>query len=715
MGKNVVIFLIAFFFQCASAQYLGPAYLELTDNPSAEDLSFLKKELQTARVVMLGEKTHADGNVYEMKIKILKYLQSEMGFNTVAFESGTYDLWQAQKNIIAGQSVEKALASSLYPIWSKSEQFSEFTDFFEQHKSVMKLYGFDSQISGELGEKKLVGGLYEYCRRKKIRLDLRQEDLELLVESMAISGIYDGGDISYDAYRKAMLNVASHMASLPETEENFYWVQIIKSLLATAQGYRNDSYTVSSFYTTVDDNTRDRQMSENLLEYIRMHPDEKIVCWGANQHFVNSMASVSTPVLKDFVPMGTFVKSALGNKVYSLAAVTASDSIYLENSWRATPIEIGSFEHQLKVTGKKHLFVSSSQEKMSVPIMSRLFSPQTFVSARLDQLHDGYLFFSSVTPSVTVEQQYGDAVQILKKEQEQQPENKANGSRGAGINLDEVIVYSRKSVNQIVQSAIRGIDRNYPRTPFSSSGSTVIEMQVADTVRLNMGIVFSQYDFSYSANIRSSKSIEWIDYSVKNGYEPKNLREFHSLIYNNPIQYAPFLDIKKSKKFAFELEKICQYSGKEAYVISFSTPKKHSTFTRRMFESDYRGLIYIDKEDFAVLKTIEIWEIEKFPDEFAQGFSFSGSLTKFDRKDFDREKIETEFTRIGKLYYIAGSEIVIEGKIGDEKKMREEEGFTMKIKSVWSDFNTENAKEITNKQEKHLFDKIKQQEKLRAP
>jgi len=42
--------------------------------------------------------------------------------------------------------------------------------------------------------------------------------------------------------------------------------------------------------------------------------------------------------------MGSYIKEELKNKVYSLATVTAEDSIYLQNKWHKTPIKKHSFE-----------------------------------------------------------------------------------------------------------------------------------------------------------------------------------------------------------------------------------------------------------------------------------------------------------------------------------------------------------------------------------
>src|SRR5690606_30818347 len=96
----------------------------------------------------LGEDSHQDGNVFEMKTKIVEFLYKEMGFKTVAFESGIYDLWIAQKMIRDGYDVNKTFSNALFSIWGKRKEFQSFIDFYDKNKSDLKLFGFDYQITG---------------------------------------------------------------------------------------------------------------------------------------------------------------------------------------------------------------------------------------------------------------------------------------------------------------------------------------------------------------------------------------------------------------------------------------------------------------------------------------------------------------------------------------------------------------------------------------
>lgn len=709
--KRIIVFISILFSLIGNAQNFNPKTIVLPDNPSVDDFSFLKEEIKDAQVVMLGEKTHFDGNVFEMKTKIVQYLHQEMGFNTIAFESGVYDVWKAQKSIRNGGSADQALKKSLFTIWAKRKEFQSFIAFYQHHNTNLKLYGFDNQITGKFGEEELVEDLYAYCRQNDLKLKLNKEDFGLLVESMSNSGVFDEGDITYKDYKATLLQLLAGIEKKPKQEEHFYWIQIIKGLLALGEYNFDKEINVSPFYTTSDDNIRDKQMADNLLAYIKSHPDEKIICWGANQHFVNDMSSVNTAVLKEFVPMGAYIKSALKEQVYSLASVTAADSIYLQNKWYKTPVNPASFEYNLKNSKSAHLFVSSHQPEMKKLQLNRLFSPEIFVEARLDLLHDGYLFFNKVTPSTPVDTDvYEPTKKVDFTKKEVQKENKvvlqqaASSSDAKTIALDEVVIYSKKTSYQIIKKAIEGFDKNYPNTPFTSTMYTNIKMNVQDTTRLDLDFVSNQYDFPYTDNYRSTKEMKEIRWNIKKGYEPQNLREFHSLMYNNPIKYAPLLEGRKFKKFIFSLEEIKKYNNKEVYVITFSSPRDHSNFTKRMFLSNYSGTLYINKDDYAIVKITENWEVTKFPEEFRQGLELRGGLAKYTKKEFVRETIETDFTKDNNLYRISHSEITILGKLLDAEN--KSLPFKTTINSFWSDFNSDNPTKISNKDEQHLFGKI---------
>jgi len=704
---NFIFFLSCFY---ATAQDFNPKTLTLPENPTSEDFSFLKEELKNVQVVMLGERTHFDGNVFEMKTEIIKYLHQELGFNTIAFESGVYDVWKAQKNISNGEDTKIAFEKSLFPIWSKTKEFQGFISFFDKNKTELKVIGFDNQITGEYGENQLINDLYDYCNQNQLPLKLNKDDLELLIESITNSGVFDEEDITYENYKSSLTNLLKSIGKKPAAEIHSYWKQIIKNLLSIGENSRFEKEPISStFNTTSDDNIRDRQMADNLLAYIKAHPNEKIICWGANAHFVNDMSSIKTPVLKEHVPMGSYVKKELREKVYSLAAITAADSIYLNKVWSRTPVHPDSFEQFLKNKNKPHLFVSSDQEEMKKTQHNRLSSPIDFIESRLDLLHDGYIFFNHVKQSTFIENEENGKHLAMDSTNSTLEKIDTTGNGETKLEaeeniLDEVVLlsYNKKFTYSVVRRAIENINKNYPVNSFNSQQYTNIDVKVQSERVLNLDLINNQYDRGYNQVDRNSKQLKEVRWNTKSDYIPKSIREFWSLSYNNPIMYARCLNIRKSKKFIFKISEIKSYNNKTVYVVDFSIPRDHFTYTQRSIPSNFSGTLYINKDDFAIVKVIEHWTFMENPDNAT--YDTYGWIEKYTKKEVTTETVETNFEKINDLYYLSSSEIEISGKLYHQDKT----AYPLKIyiSSSWSNFKKENPNRISYKEEQNLFEKI---------
>lgn len=710
--KKALTVLLTLFLIVSNAQNFNPKILTLPENPNIDDFSFLKEELKNTQVVMLGELTHHEGNTFEMKTKIIKYLYQEMGFKTIAFESGVYDVWKAQIDINKGYDTKKAFIKSLFTIWPKKQEFQSFIEFYDKNKSNLKLYGFDSQITGEYGEKELVNDLYAYCKKNHFKLQLKQEDLSLLIESMCVSWLFDEGDISYNQYKSSLTGLLNTIAVKPQNEEHFYWSQTIKNLLSQGESYHfQKDPIISSFYASIEYNIRDKQMANNLLEYVKTHPNEKIICWGANVHFANDMSSISVPVIKDFVPMGSYIKKELKDKVYSLATLTVSDSIYLNNTWEKTPLNTSSFEYYLKKNNSQNLFLSSNQPEMKKIQLNRLFSPITFTEARLDLLHDGYLYInkSKATTPISYDDNVKSSIpasnnqEVIPSSNPTSTLNPDNDTNTSIIALNEIVIYNKRTPYQIVKKAIDSLNKNYPDTGVSCTMYTNLTTDIENTHCLNLDFTANQYENSYFSMYRSAKQLKEIRWNNKNGYEPQNWREFYGLN-GNPIRHGAFLNKRKFTKLNFTLEKIKKHNNKEVYVISFSSPRNHSNYTGRLYLSNFTGTLLINKDDYAFVKIIENWEVTEFPEDHLQGLNLKGDYKNYTKKEYTTERIETDFIKIDNLYFISHSLIDITGRIMDiENKSLP---FKTTLDSYWSGFNIVNPVKIRFKEEQNLFEKV---------
>lgn len=706
MKKTFTLFLLFFSFVFFSQNTISKSII-LSEPPISNDFSFLKEELKDVQVVMLGEISHFDGNIFEAKTEIIKYLVENMGFNVIAFESGIYDLWKAQNEISRGANCKQVFRNSLFSMWGKRKEFQSFITFFETNKAKLKLFGFDHQITSTDGILNLSNDLFSYSKQINHNIKLNKEDFSLLLESISNSGMFDESDISYLIFSSELNKLKQKVIHQKNSEEKFYWSQIINGLLTLGEDAFTRQNFTSTFNCTSIDNIRDKQMAENLLAYTKQNPEAKIICWGANQHFANNLKSVKAPIIKDFMPMGTYIKTALEDKMYSLAAVTANDSIFLQNKWYHTPIKEYSFEDVLKKQFKNnHVFISAKHIETNNIKENRLFSPIAFIEGELSDFHDGYLYFPKTSLSTIDE--YEDLIHNVTNKKEI-----VNDKKEKYINLDinqkpnetlieEVVVYSKNTPYQILKKAIGSLDKNYPNKGFSSDLKTNILIKVADTTCVDADLLAQQYDLGYvNREFRNTKKVLETKWKVSKNFQTESFKEYHGLMYNSPIQYAPLLKDNKFKKFLLNIEGTTKINNEEVIVIKFSSPRNHSTFTRRVYLSVYSGYIYINKSDNAIVKIIENWEVTDFPISFRDGYVLKNNLSKYTNKEYLNENTITEFVKENNLYFIKSTKNVVTGILYNEANDKTD--YEILTTSNWSNFNILNPKIIKSNNEVLLF------------
>ena len=706
MKKTFTLFLLFFSFVFFSQNTISKSII-LSEPPISNDFSFLKEELKDVQVVMLGEISHFDGNIFEAKTEIIKYLVENMGFNVIAFESGIYDLWKAQNEISRGANCKQVFRNSLFSMWGKRKEFQSFITFFETNKAKLKLFGFDHQITSTDGILNLSNDLFSYSKQINHNIKLNKEDFSLLLESISNSGMFDESDISYLIFSSELNKLKQKVIHQKNSEEKFYWSQIINGLLTLGEDAFTRQNFTSTFNCTSIDNIRDKQMAENLLAYTKQNPEAKIICWGANQHFANNLKSVKAPIIKDFMPMGTYIKTALEDKMYSLAAVTANDSIFLQNKWYHTPIKEYSFEDVLKKQFKNnHVFISAKHIETNNIKENRLFSPIAFIEGELSDFHDGYLYFPKTSLSTIDE--YEDLIHNVTNKKEI-----VNDKKEKYINLDinqkpnetlieEVVVYSKNTPYQILKKAIGSLDKNYPNKGFSSDLKTNILIKVADTTCVDADVLAQQYDLGYvNREFRNTKKVLETKWKVSKNFQTESFKEYHGLMYNSPIQYAPLLKDNKFKKFLLNIEGTTKINNEEVIVIKFSSPRNHSTFTRRVYLSVYSGYIYINKSDNAIVKIIENWEVTDFPISFRDGYVLKNNLSKYTNKEYLNENTITEFVKENNLYFIKSTKNVVTGILYNEANDKTD--YEILTTSNWSNFNILNPKIIKSNNEVLFF------------
>ncbi len=363
----------------------------------------LKDKVKNAQVVMLGEANHGQGNVMSLNIEIIKYLHEELGFNVIAFESGFYDVYKAQKTIEQDGNVEKAFDKSVFPIWTKACEFQELIKYIYNKRGELEIAGFDCQLTGEYSMYESIDDLEDLLSSNNLDYNINFDMLSNAFLSFGERFEFPK-TINYNEFTKELAKVEKRMSVLQDKNRHkdaSIWLQYIKSTKELARDYYNNNpaHIKKEDWIALNSNPRDAQMADNLLFYLNNNPNKKVICWGASSHFANDFSSTNNEELKHFKPMGSYVKQKLGDKLISIANISASGSFGIFKTENNVPkLPISSIEYKLNKKELFYQFVDLENNKTNdVFISSALeFTP---IEAKWNDIYDAFLYVKEINPS----------------------------------------------------------------------------------------------------------------------------------------------------------------------------------------------------------------------------------------------------------------------------------------------------------------------------
>ena len=337
-----------------------------TVSPGAEDFSDLeplKAAIGDARLVMLGEQTHGDGTTFQAKVRLIKFLHRQMGFDVVAFESGLYDCHRVWADIEAGEDAVTAARRGIYSLWSNCREVRplfEYVNRLAAEGQVLEIAGFDCNVTGSNARDRLIADLEAFLGQNNAHV-LNDEDWPLFKEDLhyfLIDREYTPSPQRRTTFFEVLASAGEEMDTLvprphPLLLSPAFWKQVLTSLRQQAHRY----------WLVHDDDTRgnarDAQMAENLL-WLLQNPyrDRKVVVWAATFHLIRNLHEID-PLEPDvsysiWVPMGHHLWQALGDSLYSVG-FTAYRGTYLSVSQNVEveiePSSPGSIEYLMNEAG----------------------------------------------------------------------------------------------------------------------------------------------------------------------------------------------------------------------------------------------------------------------------------------------------------------------------------------------------------------------------
>ena len=383
--------------------------IQSLNSENFDDLHYLDQFVADKSIILLGEEAHGIAEQNRIRVRLIKYLHQVHGFDVIAFESGLYDCYFADRDLLSSGSVD-VLLNALHPFWVTTD-LVDLVDYVKQSysgSSPIHLAGFDFHASG----------LLSLSRPRFFR------EMVSHVDSMLSNGVFEADSIIVQrrARRSFVDNyVAQHYETLyplyqdlvdaisnnREVLESFYSEEVISMALKCAVSVRQ---YIMSRHDPPSYIIRDKQMAENV-KYIKedLFPGKRIIIWAHNGHIQKDIESVAIlPECHYYsgTNMGNYLFKAYGIQLYSIGSLAYRGHI---NYGEVQDIQIEkpeSIEAILYHARKRYCFIDFTQQSEQAGnswIFQKITQKYIHRTGAFDiqyvpkDQYDGILFIDTVT------------------------------------------------------------------------------------------------------------------------------------------------------------------------------------------------------------------------------------------------------------------------------------------------------------------------------
>ena len=120
-----------------------------TSGQGAKDLAPLRHWLHGVKIVGMGEVTHGTKEFFQVKLRILRQLVTEMGFKVLAIEASYSAARLVNDYILKGEGNRSAVLTGLRSVMWDVEEFAEALDWLRAYNhsvadlDKVRFYGLD--------------------------------------------------------------------------------------------------------------------------------------------------------------------------------------------------------------------------------------------------------------------------------------------------------------------------------------------------------------------------------------------------------------------------------------------------------------------------------------------------------------------------------------------------------------------------------------------
>jgi erythromycin esterase len=298
----------------------------LNESEDFSDLAFLEPVLRDKSLVQLGESGHGVEEFSAAKLRLIRYLHEEQGYDVLSFESGMFDCERSQETI-ASATASDSMRTCVFPVWHTTTVRALF-DYVRSTQSSarpLRITGFDVQQSGSrfLERAANTAALFEKVSPQRALevSEIETSYLRLIREVSVAVGPNTPPAVQLRNELPTIRNDYAVMAdellaSIDQITADGEFTE--RDVLIAEQYLRTTPFNADQFDQILEPGrgqcARDEGMALNLIAlHERIYPGEKIIAWAHNVHIRNRSTGFD-PACN----MGRQVHEALDAQLYTL-------------------------------------------------------------------------------------------------------------------------------------------------------------------------------------------------------------------------------------------------------------------------------------------------------------------------------------------------------------------------------------------------------------
>lgn len=358
------------------------------------DLSFLATELRDKRIVLIGEQQHGDGATYLMKIRLLKYLHLELGYNIVITESNTFDTYLLNE-LLKKDEKEADLNIAYYPFWAQTRESQQFENFLIENRDSINLYGFDIQPSGTKEDLRY-RSICDYIKQNDSTLITKYDKLFSILPRISMYRYSSYSEKFSDIDKSKMLaqvdSLTEKLFMFEESEEK----QLLIRFFFGLKGW------LSNIWFNEEDKQvayRDSLMARNCIYLLdSIIKDGKIIILSANSHLLYNECGMKN----NYKRFGSYLKDKYKNNLFCILTTSFdgyTGMLYKNDSIRLNQSGKSSVERIIHKLNQKFLYYSFKEaDKIRDNYFSLKCLGHNNHSACWMKMCDGLIYIDNLTP-----------------------------------------------------------------------------------------------------------------------------------------------------------------------------------------------------------------------------------------------------------------------------------------------------------------------------